>query len=114
MGMPCWHIASVCQGNDKILGPNPHSFSLSFIRVFWWNQYYLYRISEREDHQKIRVTLLALADNDTQGLPCLTKLDKPIEFCCPEYVIALFHLPATIELRQLNSNTCSTIDERQR
>jgi hypothetical protein len=82
MGMPCRHIASVCRGNDTILGPNPLGFPLSSIRVFWWNQYYLYGMSEKEDHQKIRGALPALADNDTQGLPCPTNLDRPSVFPC--------------------------------
>jgi hypothetical protein len=55
-------------------------------------------MSEKEDHQKIRGALLALADNDTQGLPCPTNLDRPSVFPCPESVIALFHLPATDRL----------------
>jgi hypothetical protein len=90
MGMPCRYIASVCRGNDTILGPNALGFPLSSIRAFWWNQYYLYGMSEKEDHQKIRGALLALADNDTQGLPCPTNLDRPSVFPCPESVIALF------------------------
>jgi hypothetical protein len=60
-------------------GPDPLGFPLSSIRVFWWNQYYLYGMSEKEDHQKIRGAFLALADNNTQGLPCSKKLDKSAE-----------------------------------
>jgi hypothetical protein len=95
MGMPYRHIASVCRGNDTILRPTPLGFPLSSIRVFWWNQYYLYGMSEKEDHQKIKGAFLALADNDTQGLPGPTSLDKPMDFPCPDWVIALFHLPST-------------------
>jgi hypothetical protein len=98
MGMPCRHIASVCRGNDTILGHDPLGFPLSSIRVFWWNQYYLYGMSEKEEHQKIRGGLLALADNDTQGLPCLTSIGKPMDFPCPDWFMALFHLPATDRL----------------
>jgi hypothetical protein len=47
MGMPCRHIVSVCCGNDTILGSSPQGFPLSSIQVFWWNQYYLYGMSER-------------------------------------------------------------------
>ncbi len=90
-----------------ILGLNPRGFALAFIRVFWWNQYYLYGMSEKKDHQKLRVALLALADNDTQGLPCPTDLDNPIELCCPESVIALFHLPATDCLLNYDSSTAT-------
>jgi hypothetical protein len=74
-------------------------------------------MSKKEDHQKIRGALLALADNDTQGLPCPTKLNKPIDLPCPDSVIALFHLPATdclLNYNNNNSNTCSSIDERQK
>ena len=49
----------------------------------------------------------SLADNDTQGLPCPTDLDNPIEFCCPESVIALFHLPATDRLLNYDSSTAT-------
>jgi hypothetical protein len=105
--MPCRHIASVCLGNDTILGPNPLGFPLSSIRVFWWNQYYLYGMSEKGDHQKIRVALLALADNDTQGLPCPSNLDKPIDFHCPDSVITLFHLPATDRILNYDSSTAT-------
>jgi hypothetical protein len=107
MGMPCRHIALVCPGNDPILGPNPLGFPQSSIRIFWWNQYYLYGMSEKEDQQKIRVALLALADNDTQGLSCPTNLDKPIDFPCPDSVIALFHLPATDRLLNYDSSTAT-------
>jgi hypothetical protein len=107
VGMPCRHIASVCWGNDTILGPDELGFPLSSIRVFWWNQYYLYGMSENENHQKIRGALLTLADNDTQGLPCLTSLDKPIDFPCPDWVIALFHLPATDRLLNYDSSTAA-------
>jgi hypothetical protein len=64
-------------------------------------------MSEKEDHQKIRGALLALAENDTQGLPCPTNLDKPIVFLCPESVIALFHLPATDRLLNYDSTTAT-------
>jgi hypothetical protein len=107
MGIPCRHIASVCRGNNMILGPDPLGFSLSFIRAFWWKQYYLYGMSEKENHQKIRGALLALADNDTQGLPCPTNLDKLIVFPCPESVITLFHLPATDRLLNYDSSTAT-------
>jgi hypothetical protein len=61
-------------------------------------------MSEKEDQQKIRVALLALANNDTQGLPCPTNLDRPSVFPCPESVIALFHLPATDRLFKYDSS----------
>jgi hypothetical protein len=64
-------------------------------------------MSEKEDHQKIRVALLVLADNDTQGLPCPTNLNKPIDFPCPDSVIALFHLPATDRLLNYDSSTAT-------
>jgi hypothetical protein len=88
-------------------GPDPLGFPLSSIRVFWWNQYYLYGMSEKEDHQKIRGAFLALADNNTQGLPCSKKLDKSIDFPCPDSVIALFHLPATDRLLNYDSSTAT-------
>jgi hypothetical protein len=107
MGMPRQHIASVCWGNDTILGHDPLGLPLSYICGFWWKQYYLYGMSGKEDHQKIREALLALADNDTQGLPCPTSLNKPIEFSCPDSVIALFHLPATDCLLNYDSSTAT-------
>jgi hypothetical protein len=87
-----------------ILGPDPLGLPLSSIRGFWWNQYYVYGMSEKEDHQKIREALLALADNDTQGLPCPASLDKPMDFPCPDRVMALFHLPATDRLLNYDSS----------
>jgi hypothetical protein len=62
---------------------------------------------EKEDHQNIRGALLALADNDTQGLPCPTSLDKSMDFPCPNWVIALFHLPATYRLLNYDSSTAT-------
>jgi hypothetical protein len=96
-------------GNNTILGPNPHGFPLSSIRMFWWNH-----MSEKEDHEKIREALLALADNDTQGLPCPTNLDKPIVFSCPQSVITLFHLPATNCLLNYNSSTATHAAQSRR
>jgi hypothetical protein len=69
MGMPCHHIASVCLNYDSILGRDPKGFSLSYVRTFWWNQYYLYGLSNKKDHQKSKEALIALASNDTPGLP---------------------------------------------
>ena len=65
-------------------------------------------MSEKEDHQKLRCAFLALADNDTQGVPCPTNLDEPIDFPCPDNVIARFHLPATDRL--LNYDSSIAID----
>jgi hypothetical protein len=87
------------------MGPDLLGCPLSSIRVFWWNKYYLYVMSEEEDHQKIRGALLLLAENETQGLPCPTNLNKPIVFLCPESVIALLHLPATNCLLNYDSST---------
>jgi hypothetical protein len=64
-------------------------------------------MSEKEDQQKMRAALLALTDNDTQGLSCLTNLDKPIDFPCLDSVIALFHLPATDRLLNYDSSTAT-------
>jgi hypothetical protein len=64
MGMPCCHIASVCLDNETILGIKPQGFPLSSVRIFWWNQYYLYGLSNKKDHQKSKQALITLATND--------------------------------------------------
>jgi hypothetical protein len=59
MGMPCRHIAAICIANEFILGKDPTGFPLSSVRIFWWNQYYLYGLSKRPDHQKSKEALIA-------------------------------------------------------
>jgi hypothetical protein len=54
MGLPCHHIASVCCGNDSILGKDSTGFPLTSICVFWWNQYYLYGMSSKDDQSKVQ------------------------------------------------------------
>jgi hypothetical protein len=103
MGMPCRHIAAVCQSNDSILGKDPTGFPLSSIRVFWWNKYYLYGMSKRPDHRKSREALIALAANDTQGLPCPGRLDNPLTFLCPDQVFVSYSKPATDRLLNYTS-----------
>ncbi len=69
MGMPCRHIAAVCKSNDTILGKDAKGFPLSSIRIFWWNKYYLYGLSGKSDHKPTKEALVALANDDTRGLP---------------------------------------------
>ena len=95
MGMPCRHIALVCLSNEAILGKDPKGFPLSSIKIFWWNKYYLYGTSQYDDHLPIKNALIALANNDTHGLPCPTQLDDPITYNCPEHILrASIPLPA--------------------
>jgi len=101
--MPCRHIAAVCRGNSSILGEDPKGFPLSSIRIFWWNQYYLYGLSKKKDHQKSRDALIALAENDTEGLPCPGRLDDPRIYVCPEYLYEAFYMPATDRLLNYTS-----------
>jgi hypothetical protein len=89
--MPCRHIASICLSNNTILGDDPKGFPLSSIRVFWWNQYYLYGTSTKADHQKSKMALLALASQDTEGLSCPPTLDVPSSFSYPEHVFDAFN-----------------------
>jgi hypothetical protein len=103
MGMPCRHIAAVCRGNSSILGKDPKGFPLSSIRIFWWNQYYYYGMSQKKDHQKSREALIALAKNDTEGLPCPGRLNDPTPYTCPEYVYEAFYMPASDRLLNYNS-----------
>ena len=103
MGMPCRHIASVCQGNNTILGETSTGFPLSSVCVFWWNQYYLYGMSKRKDHQEMKEALMALANNNTVGLPCPENLDCPLAFSCPEHIFESFHKPVTDRLLNYNS-----------
>ena len=103
MGMPCRHIASVCRSNVSILGKDPTGFPLSAVRVFWWNQYYLYGLSNKKDHQKTKQALMALAEDDTKGLPCPGRLDCPPSFSCPEHIFESFYKPATDRLLNYKS-----------
>jgi hypothetical protein len=103
MGMPCRHIASVCLDDETILGPDPKGFPLTSIRIFWWNQYYLYGLSHSKDHQKSKQALIALAEKDTLGLPCPGRLDTPHTYACPEHVLAAYYKPATDRLLNYNS-----------
>ena len=104
MGMPCRHIASVCLKNESILGPDPKGFPLSSVRIFWWNQYYLYGLSNSKDHQKSKEALIALASNDTPGLPCPGRLDTPTVFLGSEPVFEAYYKPATDRLLNYNSH----------
>jgi hypothetical protein len=99
MGMPCRHIAAVCLSNDSILGKDAKGFPLSSIRVFWWNKYYHYGMSRVCDHKLTKQAMLALANDDTRGLPCPGRLDDPWRsYFCPERVIQKFYTPATNRL----------------
>ena len=104
MGMPCRHIAAVCRGNSSILGEDPKGFPLSSIRIFWWNQYYYYGMSKKIDHQKSREAMIALAKNDTEGLPCPGRLDDPRLYVCPEYLYEGFYMPASERLLNYESH----------
>jgi hypothetical protein len=103
MGMPCRHIATVCRGNESILGKDCKGFPLSAIRIFWWNQYYLYGMSTRRGHQKSKEAMISLSDNDTQGLPCPETLDCPDSFNCPAQVFENFYMPVTDCILNYNS-----------
>ena len=105
MGMPCRHIGSICLSNNTILGDDPKGFPLSSIRVFWWNQYYLYGTSTKLDHQKSRMALLALANQDTEGLPCPPTLDNPRLFSYPDEVFYAFCQPPTDRLLNYDCTT---------
>jgi hypothetical protein len=98
MGMPCRHIASVCRGNESILRKDSKGFLFTFIHVFWWNQYYLYGMSTKNDHQKSKEVMIALAANDTRGLPCPGRLDCPSSFSCPDHVFDSFCKPVIDQL----------------
>jgi hypothetical protein len=92
MGMPCRHIALICHSNTRILGYDPKGFPLSSIRVFWWNKYYLYGMSKKPDHQKIKSDLLALANNDTEGVAFHpSTLDDPSSISDPSHFFKAFH-----------------------
>jgi hypothetical protein len=108
MGMACRHIAVVCQGNSFILGEDPKGFPLSLIPIFWWNQYYLYGLSQKKDCRKSKEAIIALAKNDTQGLACPGRLDIPMIFVCLEYLYEAFYMPATDRL-VLNYNSYNAI-----
>jgi hypothetical protein len=98
MGMPCRHIAAICIANEFILGKDPTGFPLSSVRIFWWNQYYLYGLSKRPDHQKSKEALIALSKNDTLGLPCPDGITCPTDCVCPTEVFDAFYTPATHRL----------------
>ena len=108
MGMPCRHIASVCLSNEAILGKEPKGFPLSSIKIFWWNKYYLYGTSQYDDHLPIKNALIALANNDTHGLPCPTQLDDPITYNCPEHILRASISPASDRLLNYDSNSASS------
>jgi hypothetical protein len=55
------------------------------------------------DHQKSKDTMLALASNDTLGLPCPGRLDCPPSFSCPAQVFESFYMPVTDWLLNYNS-----------
>lgn len=101
--MPCRHIAAVCRCNESILGPNPTGFPLSSIRVFWWDQYYLYGLSASKDHQKTKQAMIDLAANDTLGLLCPGRLDSTETYPCPNHIFDAFHKPATDRLLNYDS-----------
>jgi hypothetical protein len=103
MGMPCRHIAAVCQDNHSILALDENGFPLSSVQVFWWNQYYLFGLSKAKDHFRIKEVLKSLADSDTLGLVCPESLDSPPTYSCPEHVIESFHTPATDRLLNYDS-----------
>jgi hypothetical protein len=112
MGMPCRHIAAVGRNNETILGKDPKGFPLSSVRIFWWNQYYLYGLSNKKDHSRTKQALLLLAEDDTQGLACPGRLDSPTIYLCPDHVFASFHKPATDRL--LNYDSSEAIGALQR
>jgi hypothetical protein len=84
MSMPCHHIALVCLDNETILGKDPKGFPLSSVRVFWWNEYYLYGKSNKKDHKKSKQALMALASNNTPGLPVQERLIVQPHFHAPK------------------------------
>jgi hypothetical protein len=51
-----------------------------------------------KDHEKSKQALMALASNDTPGLPCPERLDSPTMFACPQHVFDSYHKPATDRL----------------
>jgi hypothetical protein len=104
MGMPCCHIPSVCLDNETILGKNPKGFPLSSVRIFWWNQYYLYGLSNKKDHQKSKQALIALATNDTPGLPCPGRLNSLTTFQCSDHVFYAYYKPTTDHLLNYDSH----------
>ena len=103
MGMPCRHIGSVCQANESILGVGAKGFPLSSVRVFWWNQYYMFGLSKAMDHSRTKEALIALADNDTLGVACPLNLVCPLVYSCPDQVLESFHTPATDRLLNYDS-----------
>jgi hypothetical protein len=106
--MPCQYIASVCRGKTQFWALTCSVFPYLPSVFFGGTNTICMVCLEKEDHQKLRGALLALADNDTQGLPCPTNLDKPIDFPCADSVIVRFHLQATDRL--LNYNSSITTD----
>jgi hypothetical protein len=44
---------------DSILGKDSTGFPLSSIHMFWWNQYYLYVMSSKDDHRKSKEAMVA-------------------------------------------------------
>jgi hypothetical protein len=55
-------------------------------------------------NRKSKEAMVALAENDTQDLPCPGALDCPSSFSCPEYVFDSFYKPATDRLLNYTSN----------
>jgi hypothetical protein len=108
MGMPCRHIAAICIANGFVLGKDPTGFPLSSVRIFWRNQYYLYGLSKREDHRKSKEALIALAENDTLGLPCPEGITCPTNCSCPTEVFEAFYKPATHRLLN-DTGTVATV-----
>jgi hypothetical protein len=94
--MLCCHIASVCRDNGTILGKDPKGFLLSSLCIFWWyQQYYLYSLSHKKDHQQSKQALIACATNDMPGLPCPGRLNSPTTFPCSKHVFKAYYKPAT-------------------
>jgi hypothetical protein len=60
-------------------------------------------MSSKNDHQKLKEAMIALAVNDTQCLPCLGRLDCPSSFSCPNHVCDSFYKPVTDQLLNYTS-----------
>jgi hypothetical protein len=51
-------------------------------------------MSHKKDHQKSKEALIALAGNDTTGLPCPGRLNCPTGYSSQEIMFESFHRPA--------------------
>jgi hypothetical protein len=91
------YVRSARQGTPTVLS----SYQIAYLRktrinqVTWWNRSTIYGMSKKKDHQKMKEALMALANNDTLGLPCLENLDCPLTFPCPEHIFDSFYKPVT-------------------